>query len=275
MGLHTKGFKGLSAVLLAGLLLAAQGCSMNEYILFQGEDDENLSVTAVADEVYESEIRLDNKILPGERVTIMVYNQSSLGTQQLTSMITTRGGTVTNNTVNSDSLGMLVAKDGTVHLPLIGKVKVADMTENEAAEHLIGLYQKYLKQPYVTVELTNQRVFVLGEVNTQGVVHVTNGTMSLVEALARSKGLTDYAERTRIKILRGDLRNPEVRVVDLTQMDAIRISSLILQPNDVVYVQSREMKGLNIAFDEIAPPFKLLSAILQPFVNITYLQNNL
>ena len=58
----------------------------------------------------------------------------------------------------------------------------------------------------------NQRVFVLGEVNTPGVVAVTNGTMNLVEAIARTGDMTDYAERTNIKIIRGDLRKPMVRV---------------------------------------------------------------
>ncbi|WP_319380097.1 polysaccharide biosynthesis/export family protein [Thiomicrorhabdus sp.] len=234
------------------------------------------TVTVIPDEQYEDEIKLDNKILPGERVTIMVYNQSSTETQQLTSMITTRGGSVNNSTItSSDNLGILVAKDGSVRLPLVGKVKISGMTEDDASQYLNTLYQQYLREPYVTVQLTNQRIFVLGEVEKQGVVQITNGTMSLIEAIARSNGLTDYAQRTNIKILRGDLRHPEVRVVDLTKMDSIRLTSLVLQPNDIVYIQPRPMKGYNMAFDELSPPFKLLASILQPFVNITYLKENL
>ncbi|WP_319558013.1 polysaccharide biosynthesis/export family protein [Thiomicrorhabdus sp.] len=245
-------------------------------IVLKAESEVKGSITVISKAQYDDEMRLDNKILPGERVTIMVYNQSSTETQKLTSMITTRGGSTTNSSLNSsDNLGILVSKDGSVRLPLIGKVKISDMTEDEASQYLDKLYQQYLREPYVTVQLTNQRIFVLGEVAKQGVVQITNGTMSLIEAIARSNGLTDYAQRTNIKILRGDLRNPEIRVVDLTKMDAIRLTSLVLQPNDIVYVQPRSMKGYNMAFGELSPPFKLLASILQPFVNITYLKNNL
>ncbi len=296
--------------MVSSISLLMSACSMNEYVLFQqttleensvagveqrgsvsetidpmmpgrpivlkAESEVKGSITVISKAQYDDEMRLDNKILPGERVTIMVYNQSSTETQKLTSMITTRGGSTTNSSLNSsDNLGILVSKDGSVRLPLIGKVKISDMTEDEASQYLDKLYQQYLREPYVTVQLTNQRIFVLGEVAKQGVVQITNGTMSLIEAIARSNGLTDYAQRTNIKILRGDLRNPEIRVVDLTKMDAIRLTSLVLQPNDIVYVQPRSMKGYNMAFGELSPPFKLLASILQPFVNITYLKNNL
>ena len=58
--------------------------------------------------------------------------------------------------------------------------------------------------------------------------------MNLIEAIARSEDMTDYAERTNIKIIRGDLRRPVVRVIDLTQLNAIAASSLFLKPNDII-----------------------------------------
>jgi len=256
--------------MVTALLLG--GCSMKEYRLFQ---DENLSdnPTEVSDGQYHDEMVFENIIAPNDRVAVMVYNQSSTASGQLTSMVSSRGGTSGVNSAGRDeSLGLLVTQQGTVRLPLIGTQKVAGMTEDEAAEYLITQYQKYLRSPYVTVEIMNQRIYVLGEVKHPGVVQVTNGTMNLVEAVARSEDLTDYADRTNIKIIRGDLRHPEVRLVDLTHMSAIGMSSLYLKPNDIVYVQPRAMKGYNLAFNEIAPPFQLLSAMLQPFVNIVYLQ---
>lgn len=132
-------------------------------------------------------------------------------------------------------------------------------------------YQKYLRNPYVHVKIMNQRIYMLGEVKSPGVVQVTNGTMNLVEAIARSNDLTDYANRLEIKIIRGDLRKPEVRTVNLTQLSAISLTSLYLKPNDIVYVPPREIKGWNIAFQQITPSFAFFATILQPFVNITFL----
>ena len=246
-------------------LVFLSGCSMKEYTLFQ---DENRSEepTDVNESVYKDEMVFENKIQPHDRVGIMVYNQSGAGPGQLTSMISSRG-----SSSNQDTKGLLVTLDGSVRLPLVGSVKIRGLTEDEAAKFLMEEYGKYLRNPYVTVEIMNQRIFILGEVKTPGVVPVTNGTINLIEAIARSGDLTDFAERRGILILRGDLRNPEVRMIDLTHMNTIHISSLYLKPNDIVYVQPRASKGRKIAFDEISPPFQLVSSILAPFVNITYL----
>jgi polysaccharide export outer membrane protein len=246
------------------VILTTSGCSMKEYTLFQ---DENLSEepTRIPDEQYKDEMVFENKIAPSDRVSVKVYNQAGAGVQQLTSMV--GGGTAMSQ---NEGLGFLVTKEGTIRLPLIGSIRIEGMTEDQASDYLIEEYKKYLRKPYVTVKLENQRVYVLGEVQSPGMVPVYNGTVNLVEAIARSGDLTDFARRTNIKILRGDLRNPEVRTVDLTKMSSIRLSSLYLRPNDIVYVQPRTIKGYNIAFQQIAPPFHLISTLLQPFVSIIY-----
>jgi polysaccharide export outer membrane protein len=242
---------------------------MKKYTLFQ-DDNRPEEPTHVKEKIYHDEMVFENKIQPNDRLAIMVYNQSGGGSGQLTSMISSRG-TQTTTRGDEESQGLLVTQEGTVHLPLVGSVKIWGLTEDEASKYLMKEYGKYLRNPYVTVEIMNQRVFLLGEVKNPGVVQVTNGTMNLIEAIARSGDLTDYAERQGVLIIRGDLRDPEVRTIDLTQMSTIKISSLFLKPNDIVYVQPRASKGRKIAFDEVSPPFQLVSSILAPFVNITYL----
>jgi len=252
------------------LSVVFSGCSMKEYTLFQ-DDNRSEEPTDINDSVYHDEMVFENKIQPNDRVGIMVYNQSGAGPGQLTSMISSRGSQQTGNANTQETQGLLVTQDGTVRLPLIGSVEIQGLTEDEAAKFLMEEYGKYLRNPYVTVEIMNQRIFILGEVQRPGVVPVTNGTMNLIEAIARSGDLTDFAERRGVLILRGDLRHPHVRMIDLTHMSTIQISSLYLKPNDIVYVQPRASKGRKIAFDEISPPFQLVSSILAPFVNITYL----
>lgn len=244
---------------------------MKRYTLFQDEERSE-EPTEVNETVYQDEMVFENRIQPNDRVNIMVYNQSGPG--ELTAMIASSSrGTPTGGTVPDETTGLLVTQEGTVDLPLIGSVKIEGYTQDEAAKYLMKEYGKYIRTPYVTVEIMNQRIFLLGEVNTPGVVQVTNGTMNLIEAIARSGDLTDYAERRGILVIRGDLRNPDVRTIDLTQMSAIKIASLYLKPNDIVYVQPRASKGRQLAFDEISPPFQLVASMLEPFVSITYLAN--
>ena len=259
------------AVVLIFLSLLMSGCANKDFRLFeedsQTQNGDSKAVKIVSDEEYREEIEYEWKIVKGDRIQIAVFNQSAsskggqlesiLGTSNMTQQFNNRDGTE----------GLLIPTKGNVHLPLIGNVKVAGLTENEAAEKLTEKYKKFLRNPYVMVKIQNQRLFVLGEVNDPGVVQVTAGTMTLFEALAQSGDVTDDGLRTNIRIIRGDLRNPTMREVDLTDMGAIRVASLMLRPNDIVYVQPRNMKAYNIAFEEQTPFFQMLNTMMSPFVS--------
>ena len=177
------------------------------------------------------------------------------------------------NTLNQENVGLLVTQDGTVRLPLIGATKVTGYTQDEASKMLIKKYKKYIRNPYITVEILNQRIIVVGEVNKPGVVPVVNGTMNLLEAISRSGGMTNLADRSVIKVVRGDLRHPQIRTIDLTKTKNLTYTSLLLKPNDIVYFQPRRMKGINKVFNEIRPFWNLASSVLAPFVQIKELHN--
>jgi len=253
--------KYLVLALVFGLMLG--GCSTREFKLFE----KNAKVEkTVSNEQYAEDVLYEYKILPGDRIQISVFNQSSGGAGQLNQLIA-RGGLGDTYLTRDGYEGMLVPKDGRIRIPLVGAVKVTGLTETKAAEKLIRAYKKYLRNPFVTVKILDQRLFVLGEVKKPGVVRVPHGTMTLFEALASTGDLTDDAKRTNILILRGDLRHPTIRKVNLTDMSAIRLSSLILRPNDIIYVQPRNMKAYNVAFQEQKPFFELIHTMMLPFVD--------
>lgn len=250
--------------LTAVLVSIFTGCSTKEYKLFQTEKVGEETTTEISQETYNEEVVFENIIAPNDRVDITVYIQAGQGSQQMTSILTSRE--TSNSNQIQENIGLLVTQEGTVRLPLIGSFKVSGYTQDEASDMLIKEYKKYIRNPYVLVEIKNQRVIVIGEVKSPGIVSVTNGTMNIVEAIARSGDLTDYASRTDIKVIRGDLRKPEIRNIDLTQMDAIGIASLYLKPNDILYVQPREIKGYNRVFNDFMPFWNMLSSVLDPFV---------
>ncbi len=254
-------------------MLLLSGCSIKDDRLFQNipKNDENTSV--ITDEEYEQEVKFEYKIAPNDRLSIIVYVQTAPGSQQMSSMLASRDTTRLGLESIDSAAGLLVTQEGTVRLPLIGSVKVTGLTEDEASKVLIKEYKKYIRNPYVTVEITNQRIIVIGEVNKPGIIPVVNGTMNLIEVISRSGFLTDKASRTNVKIVRGDLRDPEIRTIDLTDGENLLTTSLLLRPNDIVYVQARQMNGFNKAFTEIVPFFNTVSAILNPFVQRTIIMN--
>lgn len=255
-------------IIVAGLLL--NGCSTQSFKMF-GNSEGLIKTVTVSDANYSEEVQFEWKIVKGDRVEVNIANlTSSEGDQQLNQMLS-RGG---QQTLSRDGTeGYLIANNGLIRLPLIGAVEIMGLTENQAAEKLSTLYQQYLRSPFVSVKILNQKLYVLGEVKGPGVVQVTNGTMNLFEALAKTGDLTTDAERTNVRVIRGGLRNPEVREINLADMSQMTLSSLILQPNDIVYVQPRAMKAYNVAFAEQTPFFSMINTMMSPFLSAISLKN--
>jgi len=99
--------------------------------------------------------------------------------------------------------------------------------------------------------------------------------MTIFEAIARSGDFTDYGDRYNIKIIRGNLHdNPEIREIDMAHLASLHVQDLVLRPNDIVYVQPRPMKGVNIAITEWGPVFSLITQTLTTWVALDYFINN-
>jgi len=251
-------------ILLFGLL--AGGCSDKNIKLFEKNRQ---VIKEMSDLEYKKEEKYEYKIAVGDRVKISVYNQSSNANNNL-SMLVSKGSKQDVFPREDRFDGTLVSKDGKIRLPLIGLVKIIGMTEIEAEGEIIKRYKKYLRNPYVTVKILDQRLFVLGEVKSPGVVRLPHGAMTLFEALATSQGFSKDAERTDVLIIRGDLRDPKISEVDLTDVSSIKVANLILHPNDIVYVQPQDGK---VAFENKLSLLKFVHAALLPFVDFVVIKN--
>jgi len=144
---------------------------------------------------------------------------------------TTQGGSAASFTVDFD---------GTIRLPVIGRIKVSGLTVREIEKMLEESYAKYYNKPFVQVEVTNMRVilFAGGEGNAASVITLTNTHTTLFEALATAGGIGD-GKAHRIKLIRGDLKNPKVYLIDLSTLDGMKKANLVLQANDIIYIDPR------------------------------------
>src|SRR5438309_44554 len=101
--------------------------------------------------------------------------------------------------------------EGAVSLPLLGSIRLAGLTVNQAAARLTELYGRdYLVNPKVNVTLigyAKRRFTVLGQVNRPGSYEMPEGSPSgidLLEAIAIAGGYTRIAAPERISIKRRD-----------------------------------------------------------------------
>ena len=97
-----------------------------------------------------------------------------------------------------------VRPNGTYNQPLVGTVKVDGLSVDEAARHLATLVRGVVLDPLVAVSIAERRmlqVSVMGEIRTPGLYDVPEGS-GLLQLLARSGGLTDFAADDEIYVIR-------------------------------------------------------------------------
>jgi len=255
----------LKNVVFLSILILLTGCGSKNYKLFQEKEDSSAEKT-VSKTQYEKDVNFESVISKNDRVNITVYVQSGKDSQQMTPILS---GDMLSSGATVETKGLLVSKKGSVILPLIGEVEISGLTQNEATSLLLKKYKKYIRNPYVLIEIQNQRIIVLGEVKKPGIVPIINGNMNIIEVLARSGDFTDVASRDDILVVRGDLRNPKIMQIDLTSLDAIRQTSLILKPNDIVYIQPSSLKGINVAIKEGLPILQVITNLLLSYNIVT------
>ncbi len=133
-----------------------------------------------------------------------------------------------------------ILPDGTISPPLLGTVPVAGMTIDDARAVLQRRYLEYLKDPKVSVHVTNiysDRVFVLGEVNRSQAVEL-RGPITLLQAVAQADGFREeFADKSLVRLIRaGPDGQPVVTVVDAKSILSGYRADVPLRRGDVVYV---------------------------------------
>jgi polysaccharide export outer membrane protein len=109
---------------------------------------------------------------------------------------------------------VVVRPDGKITFPLVGDLQAAGRTARQLDEELTQKLAVFIREPVVTVivaEINAFKVFVLGEVVTQGALTLRRPTR-LLEAIAQQGVLTPYADKSKLVILRQE-DGREARIV--------------------------------------------------------------
>ncbi len=163
-------------------------------------------------------------------------------------------------TVNNTAQTYTVDYDGTVKLPVIGRTTLSGLSSRQAEDLLEKKYSDYINNPYVTVNVTNKRVFIFRGGNSSSVLNLANQSTTLFEALAQTGGVGD-AKAHRIKLIRMINDKPEVYNIDLSKVDNIKEGNIILHANDIIYVTPRNRVPERI-LTIITPYMSLVATVL-------------
>ncbi|MES2639793.1 MAG: polysaccharide biosynthesis/export family protein [Myxococcota bacterium] len=170
------------------------------------------------------------------------------------------------------TVDVTIAPDGAITYPLVGRVVLAGLGYEAVVAKLQSAIDEYYVDAQVSVNITavtNQKVVVIGEVETPQVLQIVN-EMSLLEALTRTGGINPDARTSNVLVIRGGVDKPTLFTVNV---DAIYgkgdFSQMVyLQRGDIVYVPAKTITNVERFFRRI-------QAVLAPAVSGSAIYRNI
>ena len=223
--------------MLAGVILMSS-CGSRKNILFNTGKEQNIPNVPVY-ELQKGEPSSNDKdqvLQPGDTFTITNLKNQTLIT----------GLNPDNNPISNTNLEYTVKKNGEAELPLLGKVKLGGLTIDEAEEAINLLYREKLltNDSQLVLSVTNMKVFLLGEFNSKGEILIDNN-VNLTEILGKAGGITNNANPKRIKIIRGNLKDPQILLLNLNDIASLKDDRLILHNKDIIYAEPKSTANIN------------------------------
>jgi len=146
---------------------------------------------------------------------------------------------------------LVVADSGELDVPYVGRVPAAEKTCKQLADELkVQLEREYYYRATVIIALDAAsrflgRVYVWGQVKTQGPLDIAvNENLTAGKAILRAGGFGDFANRRKVKLVRGG--SGELRPKLVLELNMVEIlengkteKDVPLQADDSIIVPSR------------------------------------
>ncbi|UCG30090.1 MAG: polysaccharide biosynthesis/export family protein [candidate division WOR-3 bacterium] len=174
------------------------------------------------------------KIEPGDVLEIEIYGEEEL------------------------SRTLMVMHNGAISFPLVGEVKVAGLSTDDASVLLTSALRKYFTHPVVSIILKSPSVpyvSVFGEVFRQGAVEYQRG-LRVSDYVALAGGPTPNAKLGSVRVVRWQPVEPTLMVVETVNLDDIlrrgaMAKNYELKSGDWVYIPKKFTINWGIVFSAL------------------------
>lgn len=214
----------------AALLIFTNCASRKQFVYFQDNTDKKNDVD------YSLKLKvgdiLNIKVFGCDEESIKIFNIPTNANQNIRNYYS--GGSPTN--------GYLINKFGEIDFPLIGKIKLNELSIEEATDFIKSKLNKYLKDPKVSIQIENFKITILGDVKNPGTIEVPNEKITIIEAIGIVGDLNITAKRKNILLLRDEKGIKKQYRIDLTNINFINSPVYYLSQNDIIYIESNQAK---------------------------------
>lgn len=163
------------------------------------------------------------------------------------------------------SQGYYIDPAGYLELPILGRIRVAGLTIEQAEDSIATVVQKYLEKPVVRLKLLNFRFSVVGEVENESTQISGDNNLPLLQALAMAGGASEFGDLSKIKIIRHANENTYVFYVNLLTEDYLSSPFYYVQPNDVIVVPPLKQRSF---LKYMSPNISLLATTVSLVVTV-------
>lgn len=244
------------------LLFLVGSCGINSNIMFKSPRGEYASLDSLPLAPKE-----DYRISKNDKFTFTISTNQG---QKVVERMSGLGGQGSSGQQQTQQIQFLVRSNGMTNLPVVGDLYVQGLTVRNLEDTLKRLFSLEYQEPYVQVQLTNQRVLVFpGSGGEARVVPLVNSNTTLMEAIAAAGGVSDRGRAKAIRLMRNVNGERKIYQFDLSTVDGLRYADLIVQANDYIYIEPNPRIGREV----IAQTAPFLSIFSSLFVVVTVLKN--
>lgn len=242
-------------LMFAGVLAVIQSCGVNSNLMLKTHKDYEF---AEIDSL--NTTKLDYKIDVNDILQLRFFTNDGIRILDVT--VTEDQNAQSNQILNPErSLNYIVRNDSLVNLPVLGEINLVGKTIREAEIFLADQYKGYYIDPFVQISVTNKRVIVFpGNGGEAQVLYLSNPNTTLMEAIALAGGITERGRASRVKLIRkNEDGKREVYKVDLSTIEGLEYTDIVVQANDYIYVEPVPEIGREI-LKEVTPVVSLISS---------------
>ena len=190
-------------------------------------------------------ITLQNRVItvkPTDKIYIGVKSKDP----QISQLFNLTGGTSSGaSNMSQDAYYYTVDSKGDIDFPVVGKIQVAGLTREEIAEKVKKslVDASLVKDPTITVSLSNLHYSMMGEVARPGQYAIEEEKVTILDAISKAGDLTIQGKRNDVMVLRQENGHQKIYKINLCSgRDIFNSPAYYLQQNDVVYVTPNDTK---------------------------------
>ncbi|MFK8059998.1 MAG: polysaccharide biosynthesis/export family protein [Polaribacter sp.] len=254
-------FKKITRVFLLFLLIFSCG-TPKDIAYFQGlKNKQEITALTKVITTYKPQDIISIVVSAEDPETALPFNISS-------SSLASKNGASNLGATSSTAPMYLLDANGMIEFPVIGQLKIANLSNVEVKTMIKKKLKTYIKNPIVTVKLENFKITILGEVNNPGPFTINNEQINILEAIGLAGDLSISGKRTNITVIRVKNNKQIVHKLDLSSQEIFNSPVYYLAQNDIIYVEPNTSKKKASRSNDWLPILTSITSVLGIIISV-------